>query len=91
MQTEARRAPAARPWQMAGIVLWRGGLAFVAAYALYQGAWQALRRMDWPPQVTTGASLALAGLGLVMVSLVLERLRDARAEGDLLDDDRHFR
>jgi hypothetical protein len=80
-----------RGLQMAGIVLWRGGLAFVAAYAFYQGAWQALRRMDWPPQVTTGASLALAGLGLVLVSLVLERRREARAEGDLLDDERHFR
>jgi len=75
---------------MAGIILWRGGLAFVAIYAFYQGAWQIVSRMDWPAQITLGASLALAGLGLVLLSLLVERRRAARNEGDLLDDDRYF-
>jgi len=75
---------------MAGIVLWRGGLVFVAAYAFYQGAWEIVSRMDWPAQITLGASLALAGLGLVLLSVLVERRRAARNEGDLLDDDRYF-
>lgn len=73
-------------WQLAGLVLWRGGLVFVAAYGFYWGAWQTVRQLDWPPQVTIGAAMALGGFGLVMVSLIAERIRAARTEGDLLDD-----
>lgn len=71
--------------QLAGLVLWRGGLVFVAAYAFYWGAWQTVRQLDWPVQWTIGAALALAGFGLVMVSLIIERIHAARAEGNLLD------
>lgn len=73
-------------WQLIGVLLWRGGVAFVAAYAFYRGAWQLVRQLDWPPQLSVGAAIALAGFALVMLSLVLERLRAAREEGDLLDD-----
>lgn len=86
-----RRASGAHRLQLIGIVLWRGGLLFVAAYAFYEGAWRLVRRLDWPPQITVGASLALAGLGLVMLSLIVERRHAARTEGDLLDDARYFR
>ena len=71
---------------MAGVVLWRGGLAFVVAYAFYLGTWQLIAQLDWPRQITTGLALSLAGLGLVMLSLILERREMARKEGDLLDD-----
>jgi hypothetical protein len=85
-RTDNRRA-GSQHWQMVGIVLWRGGLLFIAAYGFHHGAWRLLRQLDWPPQVTSGAALALAGFALVMLSLILERRRAARAEGDLLDDD----
>lgn len=77
----------AQRWQVAGLVLWRGGLAFTAAYAFYHGAWQMLRRLDWPPQLTIGSAIALAGFGLVLLSLLVERRGAARREGDLLDDE----
>ena len=73
-------------WQIIGVVLWRGGLAFVAAYAFYRGAWRLLRQLDWPPQLTVGTAIALAGFALVMLSLILERRAAAKTEGNLLDD-----
>ena len=73
-------------WRMAGVVMWRGGLVFVAAYTFYWGSWRLIRLLDWPPQITVGLAVALAGLGLVMVSLILERVRAAKTEGNLLDD-----
>ncbi len=79
-----------RRWQIAGIVLWRGGLAFAAGYLFYQGAWRIVRRLDWPPQITVGSAIALAGFGLFMLSLIAERRQAARAGGDLLDEQRHF-
>ena len=74
-------------WQLLGLMLWRGGLAFVAAYGFYYGAWQVVRAMDWPQTLTIGASIALAGFGLVFLSLILERRSAARDEGNLLDDE----
>jgi len=73
-------------WRMVGVVLWRGGLAFVAAYTFYLGSWRLIRMLDWPAQITVGLAVAAAGLGLVMISLILERIRAARSEGNLLDD-----
>lgn len=73
-------------WRMAGVVMWRGGLVFVAAYTFYLGSWRIIRLFDWPAQITVGLAVAAAGLGLVMVSLILERMRSARTEGNLLDD-----
>jgi len=73
-------------WQMAGLLLWRGGLVFIIAWGFYDGAWRLARQLHWLPQVTLGAALALAGFALVMLSLILERRRAARQEGNLLDD-----
>ncbi|MGK7297237.1 MAG: hypothetical protein ACNS61_15665 [Candidatus Wenzhouxiangella sp. M2_3B_020] len=78
-----------RRWQIVGIVLWRGGLAFTAGYLFYRGAWQIVHPLDWPPQLAIGSAIALAGFGLFMLSLIVERRKAADAEGDLLDDDRH--
>jgi len=71
---------------MVGVVLWRGGLTFVAGYLFYLGSWRLLIVLDWPTQITAGAALALTGLGLIMISLILERIAAAREEGDLLND-----
>jgi len=72
--------------QMAGLLLWRGGLAFVLAWGFYYGAWRLLRQLPWAPQVLYGLSIATAGLALVMLSLILERREAARKEGNLLGD-----
>ncbi len=71
---------------MVGVVMWRGGLVFAAAYTFYWGAWRLILLLDWPAQITIGLAVALAGLGLVMVSLILERMQAAQTEGNLLDD-----
>ncbi len=73
-------------WRMTGVVLWRGGLAFVVAYTFYLGSWQLIAGLDCPRQITAGLALAVAGFGLVLLSLILERREMARREGNLLDD-----
>lgn len=72
--------------QMVGLVLWRGGLAFVLAWGFYHGAWQIIRQLAWPPQVLYGTAIGLAGLALVLLSLIMERIEAARREGDSLHD-----
>lgn len=69
--------------QLIGMILWRGGLLLAAGWAFYEGATWILRLVEVPRQIEVGLGLVLAGLGLVLVSLILERIRDARAEGDL--------
>lgn len=66
------------------MLLWRGGLAFAGAAWLYYGVWQYLRMMAWPAPVKIGAALAV--VGLLLVSLILERRKDAQTEGSLSDD-----
>ncbi len=66
-----------------GLLLWRGGLVLVAAVALFEAARWLLRFVDLPAQLEIGSGLVLAGMVLVLVSLVLERAREYRAEGDL--------
>lgn len=68
---------------LVGLALWRGGLLLVGGAALYEGAGFVLRFVDFPAQVEFGVGLGLAGAALVLLSLVLERVRDARHEGDL--------
>ena len=66
-----------------GLVLWRGGLVLVAAVALFETARWLLRFVDLPAQLEIGSGLVLAGMVLVLVSLVIERAREYRAEGHL--------
>ena len=72
-----------RRTHLIGLALWRGGLLLVGGTLLYEGARRVLWFVDLPAQVEFGVGLGLAGLALVMLSLVLERVRDARREGDL--------
>lgn len=71
---------------MLGLLLWRGGLAFSAAAGLYYGAWQYIKMLPWPTAVKAGVTIAAAGAGLLLLSMILERRRDARLEGVLKDD-----
>ncbi len=73
-----------RRGQWIGLVLWRGGLLLAVAWGLYETVRAILRFIDVPSEVEIGLGLILAGLVLLMVSLVAERIRDRRAEGDLL-------
>ncbi|MEM7703951.1 MAG: hypothetical protein AAF358_00270 [Pseudomonadota bacterium] len=72
--------------KLTGLVMWRGGLAFAAAAGLYYGAWQYIKLLSWPGAVKVAAAAAVAGTGLLLVSMILERRRDAQAEGNLTDD-----
>jgi hypothetical protein len=72
-----------RPIHLFGLLLWRGGLLLVGAFLLYEGARWLLMFVDLPEQLTVGLGLALAGVVMVFISLIIERIRDARLEGDL--------
>ena len=71
--------------QLLGMLLWRGGLALSGAAGLYYGAWQFVRELAWPAPVKVGIALALTGGALVVVSLILERVKDAAPEENLSD------
>ncbi len=69
--------------QVVGALLWRGGLLLAAAAALFESASWILRVVDMPPQLEIGFGLLLSGFVLVMVSLIVERIKDSRLESDL--------
>ena len=69
-----------RPLQWLGLLLWRGGLLFAGAAALWFGVRYVLRFLDVPPWIEVGGALLGAGFVFVMLSLVLERARDRRRE-----------
>ena len=58
-------------------------LAIAAAAALFESARWILRVVDIPPQLEIGFGLLLSGFVLVMVSLIVERIKDSRLESDL--------
>lgn len=65
------------------MLLWRGGLLLLAGAAAVEIMRSLLRFIDIPGQVEIGAAFVLAGLALVIVSLIMERVEDARSEGYL--------
>ncbi len=72
-----------RPIHVVGLLLWRGGLLLVGAVAVYEIMRWLLRYLDLPAQLEVGVGLVLTGLALVLVSLILERVRDYRGEAHL--------
>ena len=72
-----------RPVHRAGMLLWRGGLLVLAIAAAVEIMRSLLRFVDVPGQVELGMAFVLAGLALVIVSLIMERVKDARSEGYL--------
>ena len=63
--------------------MWRGGLLLLAVAAALEIMRALLRFMDVPGQVELGVAFVLTGLVLVIVSLIMERIQDARSEGYL--------
>ena len=72
-----------RPAQLMGLLLWRAGLILVGVWGLVEAADWFLLFFELPPQLKLGFSLIIAGGALVVISVILERIRDARGEGDL--------
>ncbi len=66
--------------QVIGLLLWRGGLVFCYAAILFEGSKFLLRWVDVPGQIEVGGGLVGVGMGLLMLSLILERIADARIE-----------
>ena len=69
--------------QLVGLLLWRAGLLFAGGWGVYESWGWLLRHLEIPRQIEIALGLALTGAVFVMLSLVLERRRDALEEGDL--------
>jgi hypothetical protein len=72
-----------RKTHLIGLLLWRGGLLFAGGWVVFEAARRLLRLWNLPRPLEIGGGLVLAGFVLVLLSLVLERIQDARNEGDL--------
>jgi hypothetical protein len=66
-----------------GLILWRGGLLLALAAVLLETARWVLRFVNVPATLELGLGLLLAGFLCVLLSVLAERIRDARSEGDL--------
>ena len=67
--------------QIAGLVLWRGGLVAVVGWA----AWAVLKGVlsITDSQLETAVAVSLTGVVLIFISIVVERVEDARQEREL--------
>ncbi len=72
-----------RKGHLVGFLLWRAGLLLIASYSLLRVARLAWAHLDLPPLVDWGLGFAAAGVLLVGLSFVMERIQDGRLEGDL--------
>lgn len=63
---------------LVGLVLWRGGALLVGGYLAYQALRVILTITD--PQLETAVALFLTGLVMVFLSVLIERIQDARDE-----------
>lgn len=71
-----------------GFYLWRGGLLFSAAWLAwkaFQQGWRIFVALGVPVQITLGVFLFVLGALLLLSSLIVERIFDARAERGLKD------
>ena len=71
--------------QLLGLFLWRAGLLLVGSYAAFRAVRLAWKHLDLPPQIDWGLAFVAAGLLLVAVSLIAERVQDRRSEGALTE------
>ena len=72
-----------RRTQLIGLLLWRGGLLLASVTVLFESVRWLLKFIDLPLQLEVGLGLGAVGTGLVLVSLILERIQDRRTEGNL--------
>ena len=71
-----------------GFVVWRIGAYFCAGYLAYRGVLRTLRillEIDLPTQLLVGISMVITGVLFIFVSLIVERIDDARNETGLRD------
>jgi len=71
-----------------GMILWRGGVYFCAGYIAFQAFRQLLKLLLWvdlPAQILLAVSCAGGGILLILFSLILERIQDAKGEKGLKD------
>ena len=70
-----------RTTHMFGLILWRGGLLLVASYGFFRWARWFLELLEILPRpLEIGVGLILSGLGMLFVSVVMERIVDYRKE-----------
>jgi len=67
--------------QVLGLVLWRGGLLLAAASVAFYVVRQALQFVDMPVALQVAGSLILAGVILVLASMVMENVEESRGGG----------
>ena len=87
---EAHRTASSRSLSTSiGWVLWRGGLWFCGLYLGWEGTvrvWRFLLQLRLPTQLLAAIILVLAGSLIIIISLVIERIHDARQETGLTDE-----
>ena len=69
---------------LVGVILWRGGILLILTYVAYMAMRTALALAD--PQLEFAVAIGLTGVLLIFVSLIMERVADAAAEGELAGD-----
>jgi hypothetical protein len=74
-----------RTIQIVAFVLWRGGLLLAGGSALFLGVRYGLKLFRFlgftiPVAAEIGLGIGIAGFLLVAISLILERVQDARLE-----------
>ena len=69
--------------QVVGLVMWRGGLLVVAIAAAVEFVRALLKYYELQSQLELGFAMIGAGIVFVIASMIIERMRDARTEGDL--------
>jgi len=72
-----------------GWILWRGGLWFCGLYIGWEGTirtWRFLLSLQLPKPVLVGIVMMMIGAVLIVASLIIERVQDAKEEADLLQD-----
>jgi uncharacterized membrane protein len=71
-----------------GVLLWRGGVYFCAGYLAFH-AFRLLLSILWeialPTQIQFSIFLIGGGMVLILFSLILERVQDAKSERGLKD------
>ena len=79
-----------RTLHVIGLLLWRGGLLLAGSYVLYQTIASGLALLaslgvQIPTAPKVGFALVLGGMVCVLLSVIMERVHDARQEqgGDL--------
>lgn len=63
--------------------MWRGGLLVGGIAAAVELVRAVLKYYKLPLQLELGCAMIGAGILFVLASMILERMRDVRAEGDL--------